>query len=222
MRHLSIHPADGTDADAFLCDDEGIHAVAHTPDVAAATVVARQQHLVYHHAAAETCAEGDAHHVLVATLAASLLQSFVHSGQGTCQSFAVGKEVAVVVHIHRNLEDALQVRTERYAASEGGEVGQVADDATLVVCRAGEGEADGNRLYAKFLLDGGEALHKGSQAALGVGGDSLQANRFHNLLIVANGGENEVCAARIKRQHNFLVFTHNVRFYWFRYYVMSL
>ena len=220
MRHLGIHSADSTDADALLSNHEGVHPVAHAPDIAAATVVALQQDLVNHNAAAETCAEGNADQILVATLAASLLQCLVDARQCSSQSLAVGKEVAVVVHIHGNLEDTLQVRAECYTSTEGREVGQVANHAALVVGRAREGETDGNRLCVELLLDGGKALHEGCQTALGVGCYGLKAHGFYNLFIVANGGENEVGAASIQRQHDFLVFSHSFKF--FRYYVMSI
>ena len=163
----------------------------------------------------ETTATDDenAYHILIAAFAASLLQCLVDARECSGQCLAVGKEVAVVVHEDGNLEDALQIGAQSHSATEGREVGQVAYHAALIVSGAGEGEADGHGLRVEHLFDGGEALHQSGQTALRVGGHGLQAHGFYNLLVAADGGENEVGAASIQGQHDFLVVSHNFRYY---------
>ena len=107
MRHLSIDTLHSTDADTLLSYDKGIHAIAHAPHIATTAIVACQQHLVDDHSTTKPSAQGDAHQILVSALAPCFLQSLVHTGQGTSQSLTIGKEIAVVVHKHRDAKHTL-------------------------------------------------------------------------------------------------------------------
>ena len=142
----AIHTTHGADADAVFGASSGVNGIAEPVDFAARRVVAVEQHLINYNTAAEARANGHAKQVLVAFRIALLLKEFVYFGQQAVQGFAVGKEVAVVVDENRYMKLVLQHGFQGHAATEGGQVLQVADDAVGVVGGTGEAETDGRSL----------------------------------------------------------------------------
>ena len=200
-----VHPPDGPAADAFLRDQRRIVDIPHQPDIAAAAVVAAQEPSVQDDAAAEAGSERDAQEILVALRASGRFQGGVQLRQDAREGLAIGKQVAVVVDEDRKAEDVLQVRPHRHAVLEAREIGQVADDAVLVVRRTREGEADGDSRGVQQGLHPVEPFHQHLQAALHIVGDRVHPDRLHDFLAAADGGEHEVRAAGIEGQNSSLI-----------------
>ena len=200
-----VHPPDGPAADAFLRDQRRIVDIPHQPDIAAAAVVPAQEPSVQDDAAAEAGSERDAQEVMVTLRASGRLQGGVQLRQDAREGLAIGEQVAVVVDENRESEDIFQVGAHRDAVLETREVGQVADDAVLVVRRPREGEADGDGRGVQQGLHPVEPFHQHLQAALHVVGDRVHPDGLHDFLAAADGGEHEVRAAGVEGQNSSLV-----------------
>ena len=135
--------------------------MTEAPHIAAATVVAREQLAVDNHTTAKSGAEGHAEQIFILLGAACSLDGSIDFGQSAGKGFAIGKEVAVVVDIHRYIEVALQIRAESHAAAECREVGKVAYDAVLIVGRTGECKTDSHRRLGKEFFHLFKALYQG-------------------------------------------------------------
>ena len=134
-----------------------------------ARVVAAVEAVIDHDAHAEARAEGVAHQILVAFGAVQRFEPGVDLRQGSAQRLAVGEQVAVVVDEDRDAERRFEERTQRHAVAERREVGQIAaDDAGAVVCRTGEGEADGHRSLGQLRYDFVETFDHSGQALVKV------------------------------------------------------
>ena len=121
-----------------------------------AGVVSTVELAIDHAADAAAGSEGVADEVAEALGAAVAGQFFIYFGKGATQGLSKGEEVSVIVDVYRNAENFVEVRSQGHAIPERGKVGQVAaDDAGRIVCRTGEGEADGNGLHRAQLVDDG-------------------------------------------------------------------
>ena len=108
-------------------------------------------------------------------------------------------------------EDILQIRAHRHTVLEAREIGQVADDAVLIVRGTGEGETDGDGRGVQPGLHPVETFHQHIQAAPHVVGDRVHPDRFHDFLAAADGGEHEVRAAGVQGQDcSFVVLVHKL------------
>ena len=172
-----------------------------------AGVVSAVQLAVDYAANPEAGSEGVANQVFEALGTAGGGQFLVHLGEGAAQGFTEGEEVSVVVDEHRNAENFLQVRPQGHAVAERREVGQeAADNAGGVIGRAGEGKADGLRLYVSQLIDDVlEAGHHGFQAQVQVVGIGRKGERVQNELFSPHGVEAQRIAACIQGEHHPLV-----------------
>ena len=84
----------------------------------------------------------------------------------TTDSLAVDKEVAIVIHEHRDAELLLKHRSEPHPAPESGKVAKIANDAVRIVSRSGEGETDRKRWLRAECLHSVEAIHNVGEASL--------------------------------------------------------
>jgi len=155
---LGEKAAETVDGCALLYVAAGLELVAQEADFHAGGVVAEEKVAIADEAATETGAEGDAHEIAVAPGATGLLEEAIDVREEALEGFAVGEEVAVIVDEDGNAEVLLEHRAEGDAATEAGEIREVADDAAAVIGGAGEGEADGNRRGGEALADLLEAL----------------------------------------------------------------
>ena len=201
-RELLIDPLHGTDGHAFLRDTLRILLVTETPDVAAHTIVAQKELAVDDHARAKARAEGDAQQMAEPLRAARLPKETVDFGQCSAHGLTIGEEASVVVDEHGHAEFPLEKRTQGDAASEGGEVGKVADDALFIVGRARESKADGGRRGRHLLFDVLKSLDELVQTVAEAGRHGRQRICLYDFPTAPHGGEHEVRATGIQRKDN--------------------
>ena len=177
------------------------------PEITSHLIIPKHQFAVCDHPAAEARPQSNAQEIAVAARVAHLFQFLIDFGQDARHSFAVGKQIAVVVDENRNSECLFQERTEGNATPECREIGQVADNPCPIIRRTGKGETYRHRI-AYLLLDCLETAAQGSEASLQIIGYGRETDRLDDFPAILEGGKDQVGASRVQCHNDSVFFFH--------------